>query len=90
MKIVGFFEVKAVEKASPDHVWSKYGSVGSTDREFFFGYYQFSESAIAISIGDVIRLDQPLSLPDLDGSIRPPQSFCYLSSHCLQRLRAVT
>ncbi len=90
MKIVGYFEVKEVERASPENVWQRYGEVGSTDEEFFFAYYGSRQSAVAISIGDVTELDRPISLPEIDENMRPPQSFTYLPAGCWDRIARPT
>ena len=86
MKIVGFFEVTEVERASPENVWERYGELGSTDEQFFFDYYGSRDCAVAISIGEVTELDRPLSLPEVYEGMRPPQSFRYLPDGCWDRI----
>ena len=86
MKIVGFFEVTKIDKGSPQTVWRRYGKLGSTDEAFFFSYYGSRKSAIAISIGEVTKLERPLSLSEFHESVRPPQSFRYLSRADIKRL----
>ncbi len=88
MKITGFFEITAVDEGTPLQVWQKYGAIGSTDRDGFFSYYGSHKNAVAISIGHVTKLVEPIALSELDFNARPPQSFQYLPDGCLEKLKA--
>ena len=86
MRIVGFFEVGAIDKGTPQIVWERHGQLGNTDEAFFFSYFGCRDLAVAISIGQVTHLDRPLSLPEVDSDMRPPQSFRYLPAQCWHRI----
>lgn len=76
-KVVGEFEPVGVVSGEPDDVWLKCKKFAGVDRTLFDVYFQKSQVAYAIKIGNVVRYDNPLDLMATYG-IKPPQSFCYI------------
>lgn len=85
-RIVAFFSVSHVTEGHPEEVWRRFGAQGGVSREDYDAYYQGSERAVAIGIGD-LALTDPLGLGDLSPSLRVPQSYCYLPAWIFQLLR---
>ena len=84
-RIVGIFEVKRIVEERPSAIWRVYnGTTGLTKKEFDV-YYAGKRLGIAIEVGEVMRLDEPLSLSELSLD-RPPQNFQYVSPSALARL----
>jgi predicted transcriptional regulator len=87
MRIVGYFEVKKVHRASPRLLWKRFGKVGTISRDAFFSYYAGHDEAIGFEVGSVWRFKRPKSLGAVQRGLKPPQSFTYLPSTILERLR---
>jgi predicted transcriptional regulator len=87
MKVIGAFEVSQVEAAPPAELWRKYRQVGGIERDEFFAYFSGRTSGIALHVGVVLPLKNPLRLDQLAPDLVPPQSFVYLKSSCLHGLR---
>lgn len=84
--IIGFFEVESLDIASPDDLWDRYAEVSGIDRSGFQSYFDGRVLGVAIRIGRVHQLDNPLPISALGKSSRPPQSFRYLASEVLDEL----
>ena len=82
--IVGFFEVKEIEEASPEELWERYEDVGGISEEKFRVYYKRSKMGVAIKVGRIVRLPVPLPLSSVEGLSRPPQSFQYIDNANLE------
>ena len=78
-KVVGYFEVAGVERASPRVLWRRHGSAAGLSRREFLDYFEGAELGTALVLGRVVALEAPLELSEL-GSRVPPQNFRYLSS----------
>jgi predicted transcriptional regulator len=87
MKVIGSFEVSQVEAAPPAELWRKYWDVGGIERDEFFAYFSGRNSGVALHVGVVLPLKNPLRLDELAPGLVPPQSFVYLTSSCLQSVR---
>ena len=86
-RIIGIFRVADCEHASPKLLWQRHHAHGAISRDDFNAYYADLDAGIAIHIADVFRLETPVPLHAL--RVRAPQSFCYLSTSEISRLRAV-
>lgn len=83
--VIGYFCVDGIDSGSPDEIWERFGEVAGIDEEKFRTYFAEADTAIAIRIGEVTALQQPLPI----GWFRaksPPQSFLYLSDAVLEVL----
>ena len=77
-RVVGAFEIEAIDSTTPSEAWQHYHQVGGIGQEAFDSYYDGTDTAHVIRIGDVEIAQAPFALSEIDGSLRPPQSFMYL------------
>lgn len=89
-RVVGMFEIEGIDKVTPARAWKKYGHVGGIDQTPFERYYTGAENAFVIRVQNPNTFDLPVALSDLDTSIRPPQSYMYLSRPLQERLTALS
>ena len=85
-RIIGYFEVSGLEVGTVEELWERYAEVGCIEHEDFFNYYGSRQEGLALGVGTVTALDEPVALEDLGLGIRPPQSFMYLPRAVLGRL----
>jgi predicted transcriptional regulator len=81
--LVGMGRIAAIETASADEIWKTHGPSTGVTQEEYEDYFAGAKEAVAISLRDVQRLDEPKPLPELreaSEGFRPPQSFRYLDS----------
>ena len=86
MRVIGVFEVNRVRHANPSALWKQYQAVGGIERHAFAQYYGKSKLGVAVEVGRVWALSNPLELRDLALNLTPPQGYRYLDSSCLLRL----
>ena len=85
-RVLGYFHVANIHKAPPAELWARYAQVGGLDRDEFLAYYASSGEGVAIGIGEVRSLPDPLPLDTLGSLLRVPQSFAYLTDEAFQKL----
>ena len=85
-KVVGFFEVSDLESAPIQDLWQRYGSRGGIQAADFFEYYGSGLEGVAISVGRVTALEEPMELTALGLGERPPQNYAYVGPEVLERL----
>lgn len=88
-KILGFFEVSRVREDTPKKLWSKYRAKGGIARDTFWSYYGGRSTGVAIEVGRVYLLPQPLSLSAIGRSVIAPQSFRYISGRVVDKLARI-
>ena len=76
-KVLGYFSVAEVVKAHPSTLWERFESVGGIDNRLFDEYYSGQSYGLGIVIGDVVEIDKPFELRDVNGILSAPQSFVY-------------
>lgn len=76
--VIGWFEVEGVEEDSKTGIWETHGSVAGVTRREFRDYFAGAARAFAIRVGRTQRLDPQVSLNEIPGVRRPPQSFQYV------------
>lgn len=76
--VVAVIEVAAIHQDTPFNIWKKCASDGGIRADWYFRYYDGCDSAIAIEISKVLKLDSPLRLDRFSPTIKAPQSFMYL------------
>ena len=76
--VVGWFDVEGVDVDSKTGIWDAHGAVAGVTRQEFRDYFAGAARAFAIRVGHAQRLDPALSLDQIPGVRRPPQSFEYL------------
>jgi len=79
-KVLGFCEVSDIDEGTPNALWVKYGKISGIKKRECMTYYNTSRNAVAIKVKKAKKLDRPLDLRELGRSIKPPQSFMYLSN----------
>ncbi len=84
-RIVGAFEVEAIDSTTPGEAWQHYHLVGGIGQTAFDSYYDGTDIAHVIRIRDVEIAESPFALSEIDESLRPPQSFMYLRDRRLAR-----
>ena len=86
-KIIGYFEVSHIQEGSPQELWSHYGKVGGASQKEFRAYYALSAQGVAIGVGKICVLQNPLPLTALCNSLTPPQSFTYLNDDIFEMIQ---
>lgn len=90
MRIVGCFRVRGIDEAPPRKLWERYERVGGIERDAFWRYYARSPVGVAIRVGDVVELGDPVTLRAAGCSSVPPQSFRYVDADVLRRAIGLT
>ncbi len=85
-RVLGFFEVKEIDEASPRVLWQRYAAVGGISREDYDGYFGLASSAVAIRVERVHSLRTPIPLSEVLPAGRAPQSYAYLPASVVPRL----
>ncbi len=89
-QVVGFFKILDIDEASPEQLWRRYSQVGGIEKSDFDRYFAQAPRGVAIKVGKVHVLSQPLPLSLLQPGFRPPQSYAYLSQEVFERIRSRT
>ena len=82
-RVVGVFEVEGIDRQTPQALWNAYRHVGGIEEGSFFHYYDGYLHGVALRVGAVRRLPEPLCLSALRPGLTPPQSYQYLDRACL-------
>lgn len=80
-RVVGEFSIDSVLAHEPTKLWSLTSRGAGVDREFFDEYFRGRAVAFAVKVAKPKRYARPRRLQEHYGIARPPQSFCYLTSH---------
>lgn len=90
-KIVGYFEVDQIIKASPAELWQRFHEMGGIDFNNYGKYFKQKDYGYAILIKNAVRLRKEISLSDLmNHDCRAPQNYCNLDNvDALRRLRLI-
>lgn len=78
-RIVGWFEIDGTVSASPEELWRDHGHEGCVERSFFDRYFALRKRGHGIRVKRSRRYHRALKLAEVSPSIRPPQSFQYLT-----------
>lgn len=77
--LLGWFVVTGQSTTSPKDLWERFSSVAGISKDRFFDYYNQKELGTGIMVGTAEKFHEPLPLAKLGESVRPPQSFQYLT-----------
>jgi len=77
-EIVGLFEVCWLEYDCPDTIWNRHGRQGAISRRDFFRYYNGTELACAMGVGEVTAFLKAFCPREHLGQFVIPQQFRYL------------
>lgn len=84
-RIVGFFSVSKVTKATPKQLWKNFKNIGCVEKEFLFDYYSGHQYGLAIHVGKVEKVKNPFSLVKIKKNA--PQSFMYLENKYFEKIK---
>lgn len=84
--LVGLFEIRFIDEATPEELWSRYASQGGIGEGAYRSYFASSDRGCAIQVGRVFRLEQPTPLSDIDPALPVPQSYYYIRAETLDAL----
>lgn len=77
-KITGYVEYDFCFKGDPSLIWNLLRSLLGVKKQKFDDYYKGRRFAYAWHIGQISKLDEPISLAEI-GLTRPPQSYQFLN-----------
>lgn len=86
-RVIGYFEVAGVTKATPLALWNLFSAVGEIEFDAFWRYYAGAEDGVAIGVGDVFQLSEPLELDAVVPAAVPPQSYIYADAALIPELK---
>jgi predicted transcriptional regulator len=78
MKVVGYFEISEVVRATPRALWGRFGAVGGIGKADYDTYYGDAAQACGLAVARAQALTEPVPLSALRPDLRAPQSFQYL------------
>ncbi|MFJ4228415.1 hypothetical protein ACIPYV_12715 [Paenarthrobacter nicotinovorans] len=78
--LLGWFVVRGQQTMSPKRLWSTFRGVGGISKSRFFDYYDQREHGTGILVETAGRFLEPVPLSKLGTTLRPPQSFQYLTA----------
>ncbi|MCK5471904.1 hypothetical protein KAI54_01825 [Candidatus Gracilibacteria bacterium] len=78
-KVIGYFKIKCIVRASPKNLWQKYRKLGAISKKEFDLYFRGKKEAYAIIIAKFEPLENPIAPRERIKNFNIPQSFCYLS-----------
>jgi predicted transcriptional regulator len=84
--IIGWFTVRETLRAAPEDIWHRLHAVGEISWSDFQAYYSGCSEAVALLIGEVQRLAEPVALSQICPRPATPQSFNYLSGTVLDQV----
>ncbi len=77
-RIVGYFTVDEVIEDKKSNMWEKTHKDGGISKEYFDNYFKNSNTAYAIKIGEVVKLDYPIAPKKVIKDFHAPQNFMYV------------
>ena len=77
-RIVGCFRVEEVIENKKSYMWEKTHKDGGINKEYFDAYFKNSDTAYAIKIGQVVKLDNPIDPKEVIKDFHAPQNFMYV------------
>ena len=76
-RIVGYFTIDEVIADKKNDIWAKTHISGGISKEYFDAYFRNSDTAYAIKIGQVVKLDNPIDPKSVIKDFHAPQNFMY-------------
>jgi len=88
--LVGSARLAAVHADTLDNVWTLYGSCTGISRTEYYGYFQGTDTAVALTLTAVAPLTEPIPLNQLRDqySLEPPQSYRFIDAIRSRKLLA--
>lgn len=79
-RIVGYFTIDEVIENKKSYMWEKTHKDGGISKEYFDAYFKNSDTAYAIKIGQVVKLDNPIVPKSVIKDFHAPQNFMYVDN----------
>lgn len=79
-QITAFCEVASVLSMKSQDLWEAVCRKACISRETFDKYFQGKQRASGIELKNISVLTTPKTMRELSWNLRPPQSYCYISS----------
>jgi predicted transcriptional regulator len=86
--IIGWFTLRGMVRTTPEDIWRRLHAIGEITWSDFDEYYSGCNEGVALLVGEVGRLTQPVPLSELNPSPTAPQSFNYVSRAILAQVGA--
>lgn len=87
-RVVGYFEVAAVDEGSPPTLWRSYSGVAGIDYPRYRGYFAGHRRGVAIRVKRAVAFERPIRLGQHGLPPRAPQNFAYVNAAVVRKLRA--
>lgn len=87
-RIVGYFTVAGIEEGSPRELWRRHRHAAGVEKRNLFEYFGAGNCGIAIHVGSVVCLKEPIRPERLPGLSSVPQSFAYAKQETISHLLA--
>lgn len=78
-RIVGYFTIDEVIEDIKTNIWAKTHIGSGIIKEYFDAYFLNSDTAYAIKIGQVVKLDNPIDPKSVIKDFHAPQNFMYVN-----------
>jgi len=78
-KIVGYFTIAAMIEDNPTEIWEITHKGSGISKEYFDAYFKNSDTAYAIKISQVVKLDTPIDPKEVIKDFHAPQNFMYVN-----------
>ena len=79
-RIVGYFTFKRIIEETPLMLWTMTNEQGGISKKQFLDYFNGCNTAHAIEIDEVVKLDTPIEPKEVIKGFTPPQNFVYLGN----------
>lgn len=86
--VIGYFEVDGVTEDDPRALWREHAAEGEIEQPEFEAYYDGTDRGVAIHVGRVHKLADPVPLAWVVPSGVPPQSFIYARAGIIGEIAA--
>lgn len=86
-RVVGFFEVEDITEAEPTVLWEMFAAVGAIGEAAFTEYYGGKAEGVAIQVGRVTRLADPVRLVEVVPGAVAPQGYLYADPGVIPELK---
>ncbi|NTW29226.1 MAG: ASCH domain-containing protein [Coriobacteriia bacterium] len=85
-RVVGYFEVEDITEAEPAALWERFATLGDIGEAAFMDYYEGKGEGVAIHVGRVSPLVEPVMLTEIVPGAVAPQSYLYADPGVISQL----
>lgn len=76
-KIVGYFVISEVVRATPYQLWQKFKNVAGIEKDSFFNYYKDTDMGYSLCISQLNLFAEYIDPYERIEGFTAPQSYCY-------------